>query len=257
MSSLRAEVWHRNIKKTESLARERKKPLLIDFYVPWCKYCLTLQKKIYPSRLVRLETKKYICLRVNGEKNKELLQKYHIHSFPTILILDNESLVLGRIDGFLKSGDLARKLKKFSKEFQKGKSLIANWKKKSRDILSNYQLASYYFNIEKYEKARIYFLQAWRGQGSSLSKKKEALYNVPIVSMHMDNYQQAISDWKLYMKYYPKKDDKYINARYYRGLCYFYSNDKDKARKDLKYASQRIKDKEARFSAQALLKNLR
>ncbi|MBQ4078310.1 thioredoxin fold domain-containing protein [bacterium] len=66
------------------------KPVLVMFYVDWCAYC----RRFMPifSALSVLHKDKYTFAVVNCDnpENKELVEKYHIGSFPTLYIVDEK-----------------------------------------------------------------------------------------------------------------------------------------------------------------------
>jgi thiol:disulfide interchange protein DsbD len=87
-------AWKSYSEAVLHMAREGKKPLIIDFYAGWCTPCRELEEVTfhYPD-LVRLAEKDFIMIKVDvTEKGNplhdELLKKYIIKGVPTVLFLD-------------------------------------------------------------------------------------------------------------------------------------------------------------------------
>lgn len=78
---------------TENFDKELKQGLkLVEFYTPWCGYC-----KKEDAELSKLE--KIWIGQVNGDNNRELIEKYSISAFPTFLVFKNGQEVQ-RLSGF-------------------------------------------------------------------------------------------------------------------------------------------------------------
>ena len=282
LGALPPQKWLSDLDSALQLARKKKQPLLLDIYAPWCTYCRKLQKKVYPSRELRQFIQKFISVRINGEKNKNLMVRYGARGFPTIVLLDSNGVTLDTIHGFIASLPLKRRLKEAYQKATRYQKLLAKLKQNPHSIYWNYKAGRYYFIMESYAKAREYFLRAWKLKSESKSKpgprfgpktitegggktaralprsrvaylQKQALYNTAICSMHMDRYASAVYEWNLYLQHYPIKNKEYNYARYYRGLSYFYQGKKKAARNDLSYANKHLSNSEEGRNAKILL----
>jgi len=77
--------------KAVQLSKERNKPILIDFYASWCKYCAKFKENTLNNPEVKdYISKNYIPIVIDIEKGKgvELKEKYGVNSFPLHLIVD-------------------------------------------------------------------------------------------------------------------------------------------------------------------------
>lgn len=103
----------------EALARAKaeKKIIVADFSgSDWCFWCQRLDKEIFSQEaFISVATNKYVLLMIDRPRNKavlsekakeqnpELIRKYKIQGFPTVLLLDGEGKILAET-GFVGGG---------------------------------------------------------------------------------------------------------------------------------------------------------
>ena len=81
------------------------KILMIDFYTTWCMPCKQLDFQTFKNPKVKawMQKNKVSSNKVDAEAvgfSKELAQEFEVKSYPTLLFIDKEKRVLGRIQGF-------------------------------------------------------------------------------------------------------------------------------------------------------------
>ena len=245
------------------IANKENKALIVDFYVPWCPYCAKLQKEIYPSKKLQAQIKNFVRVRINAEKQPSLAKRYDANAYPTIVLLNSNGDKLDTIQGFVSAPVLKNRLTQALNTMSLYNSMISDLNANPKNILNNYEGGEYYFRIENYQKAHHYFLMTVKKQSNphkklsrnKKSKRKKAMYNLAVCSMHLDKYARAVSEWNSYLsKNNSQKNTKaYISARYYRGLSNFYRGNKKRAQGDLVYASKYLEDIEERKMAEMIL----
>jgi thioredoxin 1 len=98
-----------NIKAFESLIQTRD-VLLIDFYADWCEPC-NLLAEILEEVQIKMGEKIFIQ-KINVDISKEVSEYYHVKSVPVLMLFKNGEL-LWRMNGFLMSNELIKKIKSF------------------------------------------------------------------------------------------------------------------------------------------------
>ena len=255
--------WLNDLKKGVNLARRNHCPIILDLYAPWCGYCRKLQNQIYPSSQVSLITKKFIRVRIDGEKQPEVMRRYQAQGFPTIVLLDHNGAYMDSITGLPKRSSLVRKLTDIHKRFAKKQNRVLQaLQKNPQSVEANFIAGKYYFGASSYDQARQHFLKCWRlSKKSKLNARtkstvKKALYNSAVSSMHLRQYGQAYRHWDTYLRKYRQQDREFIYAHYYRGLSLYYQNKKKQAQADLAFAAKHLRHPQDRYMAQSLAKSI-
>ena len=86
-------------------SQELKKPIFLDVYATWCGPCKQLKKTTFKDEEVgNYFNANFINIAIDGEtsEGQELIRKYHIRSYPSLLIIDGHGEVKTRTTGFQK-----------------------------------------------------------------------------------------------------------------------------------------------------------
>ncbi len=70
-------------------AENNNKPVLTDFYADWCGPCKSMDKQLYTDARVITKSNSFVCIKVNGDYNSDLMTQYGVSSYPTIVFLDS------------------------------------------------------------------------------------------------------------------------------------------------------------------------
>jgi thioredoxin-related protein len=108
--------WFTDFETAKKKAAELKKPLLVDFSgSDWCGWCIKLDKEVFDKEEFKSYAKDNLILVLadfpSGKEqtdelkkhNRELMAKYKVQGFPTVLLLDSEGKELART-GYKKGG---------------------------------------------------------------------------------------------------------------------------------------------------------
>ena len=104
-------------------ARETGKPVMVDFFTTWCKYCKMLDEKTYtdPGVIAAL-SRDYVAIKVNAEGSeqveeggktmteRELAQQYQVTGFPTLWFMDKSGKPVGQAPGYQTPEELMPRL---------------------------------------------------------------------------------------------------------------------------------------------------
>ncbi len=90
------------------IAKEKKQPVVIDFYADWCITCHELENFVFTNPTVAKELKKFIRLRVDATDMmaspvQQVLEQYGVFGLPMIVSLDENGQEVedARVAGYL------------------------------------------------------------------------------------------------------------------------------------------------------------
>ncbi len=108
-SAYAAITWAGNLNSALKEAKSKSKPVMADFYTDWCGWCKKLDRDTYADPEVVSLSKKFICVKVNGDKYPDLVSKYGVSGYPTIIFLDPAGNKTNAIVGYVNAeGMLSR-----------------------------------------------------------------------------------------------------------------------------------------------------
>jgi thiol:disulfide interchange protein len=85
-------------------AKDLKRPIFLDVYATWCGPCKQLKKTTFKDEAVgNYFNANFINVAIDGEspEGQELIRKYNIRAYPSLLIVDSSGEVKTRTVGFL------------------------------------------------------------------------------------------------------------------------------------------------------------
>ena len=66
-------------------------PVLVDFFASWCNPCKTISPIL--EKIEKEYKGKFILVKINVDKNKDLAEKYNILSIPNLKLFKNAKIV--------------------------------------------------------------------------------------------------------------------------------------------------------------------
>ncbi|MCJ7581079.1 MAG: thioredoxin family protein [Candidatus Aminicenantes bacterium] len=88
------------------LAMDQGKLLFIDFETTWCGPCRTMDQFVYTADLTVEAFENILAVKVDGDVNRELVKKYDVKAYPTLIILSSKGKILAKKVGYLSVADI-------------------------------------------------------------------------------------------------------------------------------------------------------
>ena len=107
-------VWH-GYETGEALSRHQQKPVWISFSTACCGWCRKLKKEVFTDPGVVGESRRLICIEVDGDHRRDLVSRYQVREFPTSVFLDPAGRLLHKVVG-------CRSASQYATEMQHAKS---------------------------------------------------------------------------------------------------------------------------------------
>jgi len=74
---------------------------MLDFSTEWCTYCKQLDAVTWPDSRVQSWLKEHsIAVQLDADQEPELVRRYGIRGYPTIVFLNPDGSLAGKIVGF-------------------------------------------------------------------------------------------------------------------------------------------------------------
>lgn len=104
--------WYNSFEEGVKAAKEKKKPLMVDFEAEWCIWCKRLDETTYIHPQIIALAKKFIPVKVNCDKDLTTPRKYGVKGLPTIIFMTSEGEVIHQIIGYRTPQEFAIEMKK-------------------------------------------------------------------------------------------------------------------------------------------------
>ena len=207
---------------------------MIDFYTSWCKWCKVFDQRTFTDAKVISQAEDFVCAKVNAEDkaNMNLVSKYQIDSYPRIIFMDDEGLVIGVIRGFLEANQF---LPEMEKSYEKWINLgeLKSKAEDTSDLASNYELANVYLQSGDLDKALAKYDLITKNDISNIQGfTDDAILNTGVCYGQQGKYEKAKAQFEFYInKYFD--EERIAEAYYFLAITHLQLNEKDAALSNL------------------------
>lgn len=94
------------------------KPVFADVYTDWCGWCKKLDSDVYTDKRMIELSADFICVKIDGDKYKDIVQKYKVNGYPTLLFLDDKGKVIGQVPGYIEADELLNVMNKVKRAYK-------------------------------------------------------------------------------------------------------------------------------------------
>jgi thiol:disulfide interchange protein len=103
--------WQTDFDKAAESAKKSHKPMMVDFYTDWCGWCKKLDREVYTDKRIVELSAKFVNVKVDGDKQPKLIDKYNVEGYPTIVFYNSKGKEVSRIVGYRNPDDFLAAMK--------------------------------------------------------------------------------------------------------------------------------------------------
>ncbi len=92
--------WNYQYPSALELAKKSGKPILIDFQASWCAPCRQMEKEVWTDQRLVEQSRKFVCISIDVDRNQEIANQYQIKALPTIVFADPWGNKLTKNEGY-------------------------------------------------------------------------------------------------------------------------------------------------------------
>jgi thiol-disulfide isomerase/thioredoxin len=104
-------AFGRDLAAALARAKQERKRVLVDFETAWCGPCKTMDQLVYSAAAVVDGAKDTFAVKVDGDEQRELVKKYGVSAYPTLILLDAQGRELRRAVGYRSVAEMVEMLK--------------------------------------------------------------------------------------------------------------------------------------------------
>ncbi len=93
-------AWQKTMSSALKEAKRTGKPIMVDFHATWCGPCKMLDAQTFSNAAVIKESRRWVAVKVDGDKEPALVKKYQVRGFPTVAFLKPDGTIAGGFEGF-------------------------------------------------------------------------------------------------------------------------------------------------------------
>jgi thiol-disulfide isomerase/thioredoxin len=93
-------MWYPSYQDGMKAAKANKRPALIKFGASWCGWCRKMDQEVFAQPPIATELGKFVCIKVDTEKDQGLALAYAVRSLPRVLVINTHDEIVGDWLGF-------------------------------------------------------------------------------------------------------------------------------------------------------------
>ncbi|CCW36113.1 Thioredoxin [Chthonomonas calidirosea] len=193
-------AWSHSLKSALIKARSEHRLVMLDIYTDWCYWCKRLDSDVYPQSVVVQAARQVIPVKLNAETTKEgraAAERYEVTGYPTVLFLDGQGQVVGRIGGYEPAPNFAADVDHIVAEYRQLPGLESYVRSHPNDGAAALRLLHIYVEAGRLSAVEPLIARIRRVDPSgSKNLLAEALLLGGSAYIHAGNVSRAAADFK-------------------------------------------------------------
>ncbi|MFH0779137.1 MAG: thioredoxin family protein [Candidatus Eisenbacteria bacterium] len=170
-------------------ARIERKPVMVFFYTTWCYYCKVLDARTFTDKDVIGTAERFVCVRINGEKERALARRYRVMAYPFIALLSRDGTGVSKVYGYQPPAAMKNQLGNVLDNTARLDKLKEAHTKNSRDGEAAYLLADELMALGRFGEAKPILEKVLKtGEGR---RKEDAALDVALCEFREGYHKSA------------------------------------------------------------------
>jgi tetratricopeptide (TPR) repeat protein len=198
--------WRTDYNEAIEEARIRAIPILIFFSASWSKPSQEMLEKVWSNDSVINYSKKFVNIHVDVDSNPELVKKYNIKSYPSVIFTDPWGHVTIQHVGVSAAKDIVMLMRGFPSDLSFINELKKKVEENTQDVDTLRKLAQFYSKIQVLDTASEYYqmaLELKELEGNE-ELKDMIIFGLAWNEIRLKNYKKAEEILEEELKEYPK-----------------------------------------------------
>jgi thiol:disulfide interchange protein len=100
--------WRADYTAGMAEAAKARKPVLLDFSTGWCPPCQSMKRDTWSDADVAKALEADVPIAVDGDLQRDLMRKYDVKAFPTLILLSPAGVPLREQEGYVDAEDFLK-----------------------------------------------------------------------------------------------------------------------------------------------------
>ncbi len=206
-NTLNAEITFLKGPLAEALrkADQEKKPVMIDFFTDWCRWCDTLDVRTYTDAdVAAFVNANVVPIKIDAEKGEgiDIAKRYGVNGYPTILLINSDGAEIDRVLGYVPPKPFLSTLQSYLKGENTIGALTSRLKDAPDDVNLQFAIAQKYSERNDLETASEHFRKILElDQTNAFGHNEEAQFAVATASLHS---AKSPAQMELFLNAYPQ-----------------------------------------------------
>lgn len=203
-------TWQTSVDAALADAQKNDRPILLDMVTDWCVWCKVLDDSTYTDSAFIQMSQKFTMAKVDAEVDTATASKYHVGSYPTILLLRKDGTEIDRIVGYYRAPEFMKQVDDYLAGRNTLAAMEAEAATKGEDPTFVAGLAEKYYGHGQYAKAEASYLKLVElDPKNATGQADDALFS-------MARMQRKTKDWEKLRKYAGMILDRYPTSDMFR-----------------------------------------
>ena len=198
-------AWRTDVDQALKTASREGRPVLIDFWATWCGPCKQMEAELWARPDVVPLMEKFVCLKVDIDRNPGFTGKFHAEAVPTLVLSDPWGMELARREGYGSPDGYLALLRAMPDDFSKAAQWHERLAANPKDVEAQRQMGLAYQRMKLFDASTEY-LQKVTASNEARAKPDlmaEALTVIGWNSLKSGNYKRARKSFERCLKEIP------------------------------------------------------